>query len=182
METDFNFDAVIGVDPGANGGIALYRPGNNVKVIRMPKNIADIREFLQYVKEIAKQPIIFIEKVQLRSDDVNANPGKAFRIQQLLSAFQQLKDYFEIEDIPYIQVHPMTWQSTLKLRKQGEEKTERKNRYKRAAQHYYPIIKATLWNADALLIMHAGRLKLQNDPDWVRQNLPNRVINSLFKK
>mgnify|MGYP000030047758 FL=1 len=96
--------------------------------------------------------------------------------------FLFLKDYFEIEDIPYIQVHPMTWQSTLKLRKQDEEKTERKNRYKRAAQHYYPTIKATLWNADALLIMHAGRLKLQNDPDWVRQNLPNRVINSLFKK
>lgn len=182
MEHEMEFDAVIGVDPGANGGIALYRPGNNVKVIRMPKNIADIREFLQYVKEIAKQPIIFIEKVQLRSDDINANPGKAFRIQQLLLAFQQLKDYFEIEDIPYIQLHPMSWQSILKLRKHNEEKTERKNRYKRAAQHYYPTVKATLWNADALLIMHAGRLKLKNDPDWVRENLPNRVINSLFKK
>lgn len=181
MET-MEFDAIIGIDPGANGGIALYRPGTNIKVIRMPKKIADIRDFLQYVKEIAKRPIIFIEKVQLRSDDVNSNPGKAFRIQQLLMAFQQLKDYIEIEDIPYIQIHPMSWQSTLKLRKVSEEKTERKNRYKQAAQYYYPTVKATLWNADAILIMHAGRVKLKNDPNWVIQNLPSRVVNSLFKK
>ena len=63
--------------------------------------------------------------------------------------------------------------------KKTEEKTERKNRYKDAAQHYYPEIKATLWNADAVLLMHFGRLKKQNDPKWIIQNLPSDIVRKL---
>lgn len=167
-----NFDAILGIDPGSNGGIAVWRPNQNVKTIKMPKNLMDLREYLQYIKTVSKNPIVFIEKVQLRSDDISDNPGKAFRIQQLLMSYQQLKDYIAVEDIPYVQVHPMSWQSYLKLRKQKEDKKERKNRYKEAAAHYYPDIKPTLWNADALLIMHFGRLKCRNEPKWVQDNLP----------
>lgn len=165
------YDCIIGIDPGSNGGISVCYHDGNVKTIKMPKELSDIRSFLSYVKDVSVNPIVFVEKVQLRSDDISENPGKAFRIQQLLMSFQRLKDYIEIENIPYVQVHPVTWQSYLKLRKKGEEKKDRKDRYKMAAGHYYPNVKPTLWNADALLIMHFGRLKCKTDPDWVFENV-----------
>ena len=175
------FDCTIGIDPGSNGGIAILRPNQQLQTIKMPKDLSELRGYLQYIKEITKSPIVFLEKVQLRADDVKDNPGKAFRIQQLLMAFQRLKDYIEVEGIPYVLFHPISWQTTLKLRKQAEGKTERKNRYKEAAEHYYPGLKATLWNADAVLILHAGRIKLKYEPNWVLANLPNYVKDGLFK-
>lgn len=174
------FDCIIGIDPGANGGIAVLRPNLQLQTIKMPKDLSELRDYLRYIKDISKSPIVFIEKVQLRSDDVKDNPGKAFRIQQLLMSFQRLKDFIEVEGIPYILMHPISWQTTLKLRKQAESKTERKNRYKEAAEYYYPGLKATLWNADAVLILHAGRVKLKNDPNWIMASLPKYVKNMLF--
>lgn len=175
---NIDFDCIIGIDPGSNGGIATWVPGAKVKTIKMPRNIADIREYLRYIKDISSRPIIFLEKMQLRMDDIDS-PGKAFRIQQLLASFQQLKDYISVEDVPYILVHPMSWQAYLKLRKEKEEKKDRKNRYKQAAEHYYPEVKATLWNADAILLMHFGRLKIKNEPKWIRQNLPSEVYGRI---
>ena len=177
---NLDFDGVIGIDPGTNGGIAVWRPGQPLQTIKMPRDLSDIREYLRYIKEITSRPIVFIEKVQLRSDDIRDNPGKAFRIQQLLMSFQKLKDFIEVEEIPYVLIHPLSWQSTLKLRKQSEDKAERKNRYKEAAGHYYPGVKVTLWNADAILITHAGRKKLKYEQDWVLSNLPAYIKNRLF--
>lgn len=173
------FDTIIGIDCGRNGGLATYRAGY-VNTIKMPKDIADLQQYFQHIKDISINPIIFLEKVQLRADDVKDNPGKAFRIQNMLMDFQRLKDYIEIVGIPYVLIHPLSWQSTLKIRKQGEEKKDRKNRYKSVAEYYYPNVKATLWNADAILIMHAGRVKLEYDPTWVKQNLPKREADKLF--
>ena len=175
-------DVILGIDPGINGGIAEWTAGNpNIRTMKMPKDLSELRVYFQYLKEIRQQPLIFLEKVQLRADDVKDNPGKAFRIQQLLLAFQRLKDFIEVEGIPYVLFHPISWQSTLHLRKQGESKQDRKNRYKESAEHYYPGLKATLWNADAVLIMHAGRYKLKNEPNWVLANLPNYVKDGIFK-
>ena len=177
---NMNFDCVIGIDPGSNGGIATWRPNAPLKTSKMPKDLNDIRDYLQYIKSICQRPIIFLEKVQLRADDVKDNPGKAFRIQQLLMSFQKLKDYMEVEGIPYVLFHPISWQTTLKLRKQGESKSERKSRYKQVAEYYYPNIKTTLWNADAILILHAGRVKIKYEPQWVLANLPSYVKAGLF--
>ena len=174
------FDAVVGIDPGRNGGIALFSPSHYLTTVKMPKRLYEIMDFMNYVKSISENPIVFLEKVQLRSDDITDNPGKAFRVQKLLMEYQQLKDYIEISGVPYVMMHPMSWQSTLKLRRKGETKQERKNRYKEAAEHYYKGFKATLWNADAVLIMHAGRFKLKYEPQWVMQNLPVPIKQGLF--
>lgn len=173
------FDCIIGIDPGSNGGIAVWRPNQKVQTIKMPKDLMDLRQYLQYIKTISKQPIVFLEKVQLRSDDIKDNPGKAFRIQQLLISLQQLKDILIIEGIPHCLIHPISWQSYLKLRKKNEDKTARKNRYKIAAGHYYPEVKPTLWNADAILLMHFGRLKQQREPEWIKLNLPSNILSKL---
>ena len=186
MENKIKINCVIGVDPGASGGIAIYVPGNLVKTIKMPKDITELRDFFAYYAENYK-PIVFLEKLSVRPDDVavqgdRAAMGKLFRIQKLMANYEHLKAIIETAGIPYVMVHPLKWQTALKLRDRGvhEEKADRKRKYRGSAQASYPNIDVTLWNADALLIMTFGRYALVNEPQWVKANLPEREYQKLF--
>ena len=130
---------------------------------------------------------VFLEKLSVRPDDVVAdgsrvNMGKLYRIQQMMANYEHLKALIETTGIPYVMVHPASWQSKLKLRMPGlkEEKEQRKHRYQAKAAELYPGNRVTLWNADALLIMHFGRWALVNEPTWVKANLPEREQSKLF--
>lgn len=188
MEKKIKVNCIISVDPGSsNGGIAVFIPGEQVKTVRMPKDLTDLRDFLAYYAETYK-PIVFLEKLSVRPDDVEIMPdgkpnmGKMFRIQKLMGNYEHLKALIETAGIPYVMVHPAKWQSSLNLRIKGvkEEKAERKKRYQQKAQTLYPGVKVTLWNSDALLIMHFGRYILVNEPSWVKANLPIREHDKLF--
>lgn len=176
-------DCIIGIDPGKAGGIAVWRPNHKTEVIKMPGDLMELRQWFDHMKSVCR-PLVFVEKVQLRPDDVNGNPGKAFRVQKLLSEFEKLKAIIAMCDVPFVLVHPQKWQNELKLRakisRKKEEKSERKRRYKEIAGNLYPELKPTLWNADATLIMHFGRYILRNNPGWVRQNLPSNMYERLF--
>ena len=186
MDQKIKINVVIGIDPGANGGLAVFIPGDEVKVIKMPKDLMDLRDFFAYYAETYK-PIIFLEKLTVRPDDITpdasgkANMGKLYRIQRMMANFEHLKALIETAGIPYVMVHPLSWQTKLKLRVKGqkEEKAERKKRYQEKAGSLYPV-KVTLWNSDALLIMHFGRWALVNEPSWVKANLPEREHSKLF--
>lgn len=182
MESKVN--CVIGIDPGGNGGLAVYIPQQKVRVVKMPKDIANLRDFFEYYAENYR-PVVFIEKLSVRPDDVavqgdRAAIGKLYRIQKLMANYEHLKAILEAIGVPYVMVHPCSWQSKLKLRIQGEEKADRKRRYQRVAQQLYPSVRVTLWNADALLIMHFGRYALVNEPNWVQQQLPAQEQSKLF--
>lgn len=188
MEPKITINCVIGIDPGASGGIAVYIPAESqmVKVIKMPKELSDLRDFFAYYAENYK-PIIFLEKLSVRPDDIihgegGANMGKLYRIQKLMANFEHLKALIEVSGIPYVMVHPLSWQTKLKLRERGEheEKSARKRRYVLTAERLYPSKKVTLWNADALLIMTFGRWALVNDIKWIKANLPEREYQKLF--
>lgn len=186
MEQKIKINCVIGIDPGANGGLAIYIPGRLTKVAKMPKDLTELRDFFAYYAENYK-PIVFLEKLSVRPDDIKTdgtgtNMGKLYRIQKLIANFEHLKALIETSGIPYVMVHPMTWQTKLKLRIHGmqEEKADRKRRYAQLAAAQYQEIKVTLWNADALLIMHFGRWALVNDAKWVKANLPEREYQKLF--
>lgn len=182
-------NCVIGIDPGSGGGIAVYIAGEQfpeVRTAKMPKNISDLGEFFAYYKDNYK-PIVFIEKLSVRPDDVFLEAGgkalgKLYRIQKMMANYEHLKALMETAGIPYVMVHPISWQTTLKLRVKGqkEAKNDRKHRYQDYAGKLYPQIKVTLWNADALLIMHFGRFVLVNKQDWVRSQLPDREYEKLF--
>lgn len=178
-------DCVIGIDPGAGGGIVTWRPEAGIKAIKMPKDISDVKEYLDYMNSICR-PIVFLEKLSVRPDDITENQqgvnmGKLFRIQKMIANYEQLKTAIELSGVPFATVHPMTWQSRLKLRiKSTEEKSERKRRYKETAEKLYPGIKQTLWSADATLIMHFGRYMLQNDIRWILENMPKKLQGRLF--
>ena len=186
MEDKIKINCVIGVDPGASGGLAIFVPGFKPVVAKMPKDITDLRDFFGYYADNYK-PIVFLEKLSVRPDDVatngdKPNMGKLFRVQKMMANFEHLKAIIETAGIPYVMVHPLTWQTKLKLRIRGvhEEKADRKRRYKEVVCALYPDVNVTLWNADALLIMHFGRWALVNDPKWVKSNLPEREYKKLF--
>lgn len=185
MEEKIRINCVIGIDPGRNGGIAVYVPGRLVKTLRMPRKMEDIQDYLAYYRD-AYKPIVFLEKLSVRPDDVMvqggaAALGKLYRIQQMMASYEHLKAIIETLGVPYVLVHPGKWQSALQLRAgHPEEKAERKRRYKGKAATLYPEVRATLWNADALLIMHFGRWALVNAQQWVKANLPEREYPKLF--
>ena len=186
MEMKFNIDCIIGIDPGASGGIAVFIPGRNVKTVKMPKELAELQGFLEYYAENYNS-VVFLEKLSVRPDDVIVKGGKAamgklYRIQKMMANYEQLKALIGTSGIPYVMVHPASWQAKLKLRPKRvkEEKAQRKHRYKREAERLYPEVNATLWNADAVLIMHFGRWALVNDAKWVKANLPEREYDKLF--
>lgn len=171
-------DCVIGIDAGANGGIAIYTPYTTMRVVKMPKSIEDLAELLEQYKD-DYDPMIFLEKLSVQGNDFT-NFGKVFRIKNMLDNFSQIKAVLALSKIPYVLVHPMKWQTTLGLRIKGEEKAERKKRYKEIAQDLYPNVKATMWNCDAMLIAHFGRKVLREEQDWVKANLPNLTKEKLF--
>lgn len=190
MEQKIKIDCVIGIDPGiSQGGICVFIPGQQIKTIRMPKDLRDLRDFFAYYAETYK-PIVFLEKLSVRPDDITPgtdgkpNMGKLFRIQKMMANFEQLKALIETAGIPYVMVHPLTWQGKLKLRVRGsaaqESKQERKRRYASKAAELYPGAKVTLWNSDAILIMHFGRYALVNEQSWVKANLPKVEYDKLF--
>jgi hypothetical protein len=181
---DFVCDCILGIDPGASGGIAVWRPNNLTTTVKMPRDILPMKEYLEYVKSISEHRLAFVEKVQLQHNDNfqrgEDGYGKQFGIQKLLEQFKEVRDTLKIVGIPFVPVHPMTWQSTLNLRKRvPEEKIDRKNRYKEIAQNLYPECKSTLWNCDALLLVEFGRKKIEFDFDWIRQNLPEPAMKLL---
>jgi hypothetical protein len=179
---DFKFDAIIAIDPGGNGAISTWRANHQTMTVKNPKDIADLCNYLNYIKGLCN-PIAFVEKVQAYHEDSKGMKGekgygKQFGIQKLLENFTGIKNALKIVNIPYILVFPMTWQTNLNLRiKKIETDTERKNRYKNAAQNYFKDIQVTLWNADSLLLIQFARTKIQLDFDWIIQNYPQESLN-----
>ena len=183
---ELKVNTIIGIDPGGAGGIAVQEPDGRVRVVKMPRDIADLRDFLTHYRD-NYAPIVFLEKLNVRPDDVfvegdKAALGKLYRVQKMVANFEHLKAIIEAVGVPYILVHPMSWQAKLKLRVpgSGEEKRERKRRFARTAAEWYPNTRVTLWNADALLILSFGKWALENDLKWVRSNLPKREHDKLF--
>lgn len=186
MEKNIRISAVVGIDPGVNGGIVTWRPNEKITAIQMPKDLTELRNYLEYLKTICS-PIVFLEKLSVRPDDITpgadgVNMGKLYRIQKMLANYEQLKATIAVCDVPFVMVHPMKWQSTLNLRlKEKEEKSARKKRYAQIASNLYPSVNVRLWNADALLIAYFGRYMIQNNRQWILQNLPVREKKLLFE-
>lgn len=149
------YNCIIGIDPGANGGIATYADGG-ASVFKMPRQLSDLKDYFVYIRN-NYTPIVFIEKLSLQGRDYGVSGmGKIIRLQRMLQNYEQLKAIVSVCNIDYAQVAPLTWQSRLKLRIKGEEKPQRKARYKIEASKRYPALKSTLWSCDAILIMQFG--------------------------
>jgi len=188
-----SFNLIIGIDPGASGGITYYKNKrynpvsikNTIKYTNSDGKIKErskidydkIKQYLTHIKELGS-PICFIEKVSLWSKD--SSSFKFMRQEKMLRVHQTLLNILADLDIPYVEVHPRTWQVYLRLvhKFKVETITERKNRYK----VYAGIVgncHVTHDTADSLLICEFGRRKLIQDSIYVAKNII--TTKNLFK-
>ncbi len=140
---------IIGIDCGANGGIAVFREGKTT-CYRMPKDVHSIAKILTENKGK-----IYIEKITMWRSDTKIG-GKTFGIMKMMENYNMVINVANMLQLPIQELSAKTWQKYYKGRS-WETKTQRKARYKALAQRLYPEAKVTLWNADALLIMDFGR-------------------------
>ena len=169
---------IIGIDPGKSGGLAVYYDGTS-QAHKMPESTSRLAEWIVFQKEKGN-PIVFIEKVSpWMSDSDKSNHGKQFRIQKMMSNYESLLTVLRIYMIPFVEVTPLVWQKYLNLHVKGISKTSRKNKFKKAAQSWYPHLKVINATSDALCLLHFGRRKVAEDMNWVRQKAQIEEVEEL---
>lgn len=144
----FRHKKIIAIDPGNNGGIAVYSvdKGRVIEVVKMPETP---QELLRFLRLYCFNSICYLEKVQ-------GLPGMSAS-----SMFNFGKGYGHLEmsllacKIPTISVTPQKWQKTLQLGNKGNKSTTVwKNKLKAKAEQLFPYVgKITLAVSDALLIL-----------------------------
>ena len=148
---------IIGIDPGANGGIAVLDiDGNVIDVRRMPDTPQDILEHLRKfagTELFGSEAVCYMEKVG------TGMPGQSSKA---TATFARHCGHLEMAllalGIKTNDVTPNKWEKTYQLGKStGISKTEWKNKLKSKAQQLFPKEKVTLAVCDALLLAEFGR-------------------------
>lgn len=149
----------IGIDPGANGGIAVLTDmGEVVFLIKMPPTPADLHEFLTELCTMCKRDDVTLTAYM--EDVGHGMPGQSSRATAM---FARHCGHLEMAllslGIRTETVTPAKWQKVFQLGKSSGDKTEWKNKLKAKAQQLFPVIsrQITLATADALLIAEYGR-------------------------
>jgi len=136
---------VLGIDPGASGGIALIGDCDD-QAVKMPETERDTYDLIRQYAVWADVAII---------EKVGAMPGNGvagmFRFGQ---SYGFLRASLIASGIPFEAVTPAKWQRSFGLPtvKSSGGITAKKNRHKSKAQELWPSIKITHATADALLI------------------------------
>lgn len=137
---------IIGIDPGASGGIAWITDGNPC-VEKMPDTLQDLWELIENITGALPH------KCKAYLEQVHSMPG-----QGVASSFKFGQGYGSLEmaltaaGIPFERVTPQKWQKSMGCLTKGD-----KNVSKRKAQELFPQLKITHATADALLIAEYGR-------------------------
>jgi len=137
----------IGIDPGANGGIAVIDDAGRLEYhTKMPPLHECAKLFRQYAK-YGNSTMVYIEKV-------NSMPNQGVvSVFTFGKAYGQLLGILAAYDFVYLEIPPKTWQK-LYIFERSETKKDHKNALKNAAQSLYPDVKMTLYIADAILLAH----------------------------
>ena len=151
--------AVLGIDPGVSGGLAVLRAPGVVAHVRafdpgMTQGdlVNEIRFALDELRRLESRRV-FIEKVGYMPTDGGKGAFTFGRIDGLIRGALFMAGY------PPREIYPMAWQSRLNCVTGGN-----KNVSKRKAQELYPGVKVTHSVADALLIAHYGAAISQLSP------------------
>lgn len=142
---------IIAIDPGKNGGIAIYSSEKNklVEVVKMPPTPQELLSFLRLYQF---NSVCYLERVgglPGMGGSAMFNFGKGFgHIEMALLCAK----------IPTNEVLPQKWQKFLSLGTKGSKSTsEWKNKLKTRAEQLFPDAgKITLATSDALLILRYG--------------------------
>jgi len=143
---------LLGIDPGASGGIGIYEHG----VLRAEKMPATERDTWDLFDRLTfdRHPIhAALEKVHAMPKQ---GVSSTFKFGQ---SYGFLRACLVAAGIPFVDVTPGVWQKALGCLSKGD-----KNVTKARAQQWFPHIKITHATADALLICEWLRRSRQDDP------------------
>lgn len=147
--------AIIGIDPGASGGIAVLKE-SRLMVYNMPETYPDIYNLLASLAEEHREEGL----LAVMEDVGHGIPGQSSRA---TAVFARHNGHLEMAlyalGIRAIKVTPQKWQKyySNSLGKSSQhEKRVWKNMLKGLAQQMFPSEKVTLKNADAILIANYG--------------------------
>lgn len=149
----FKHRKIIGIDPGAHGGISVYSCELK-KIIETTKMMETPQELLAFLRMYSCNSVAYLERVQgLPGMGANHmfNFGKGFgHIEMALTACK----------IPFTEVTPQKWQKELQVGHKGSKTTAQwKNKLKEKAAQLFPGIgRITLDISDSLLLVEYGRL------------------------
>jgi hypothetical protein len=148
---------IIGIDPGANGGIAVgHDDGRLIAVAPMPATPKDLFDCLAEIHDDTPKEY---GEIEAYLEKVGGMPGQGG-----MAMFTFGKGFGHLEmallslGIKTNEVTPQKWQKHFQLGSSTKcaSKTEWKNKLKAKAQQLFPNEKVTLKTADALLIYQYG--------------------------
>jgi hypothetical protein len=145
---------IIAIDPGANGGIAVYSLTDN-KIIEVDKLPQTPQELLSLLRFYQFNSVCYLEHVQ---GIPGMGAGQMFTFGK---GFGQLEMALIACKIPTVEVTPQKWQKELQLGHKGSKTTTQwKNKLKTKAQQLFPNVgKITLATSDSLLILKYGLIQ-----------------------
>lgn len=145
---------VLGIDPGASGGLALVTERNGrlsatESMVKMPSTDGDVWDWVK--SAAAWADLCILEKVA-------SMPGQGVRsVWTFGRNYGALRMAVIAAGIPLEEVTPRRWQPAIGVpSRKGEAKTAHKNRLKARAQELFPGLSITKDTADALLLAVYG--------------------------
>ena len=148
--------AVMGIDPGVRGGVAVLGEGKGIIFVSglkpgmTQKAVVGIVRMAAEWLRVAGGSVCIIEKVGFKKGDGGKGANTFGRIDGLLRG-AALSMSLDVHD-----VYPFFWQSMMNCSSGGN-----KNVTKKKAQELFPSVKITHAIADALLIARYGQLMLE---------------------
>lgn len=129
-------------------------------------------EFYKIFDSQKQKEKIFEEFIKVITQGDEA-PGKKFGINKMLANYNQLLTVIKLLEIPFVEVYPISWQTTLNLKIKNDRrtKTERKRSYKEFAQNRFPKVKLNLAIADSLCLVMFGEKKWEEDFNWIQERI-----------
>lgn len=138
---------IIGIDPGASGGIAVRYDSldpSPVDVFKLDATESDIAQRMSHYQDV--RSFAYLERVHSMPKQ---GVSSTFKFAQ---SYGFLRGLLIALKIPFEEVSPQKWQKAMGCLSKGD-----KNVTKARAQQLFPQIKVTHASADALLICEYGR-------------------------
>ena len=157
-------DCIIGIDPGVTGCLAVRFMGTS-RTYKMSKDITKVNDLLIHYKNISDSILVIIEMIRLHRTE---NIAIANRMQKLYGNYKELLALVMINDIPYAEAGPTTWQSFLNLNSKAIKKLERDQRkkaYRDFAQNWWPE-KIPIYQGDAVCLVIYGERNVKFNPEF----------------
>lgn len=145
---------IIAIDPGATGAIAMKCTccESQPVCVKMPKDRKEIRELFSGIAVTSTlnhgKVVVILEQI----GTVAFNDNSPATISILNRHVGHVEVSLDVAYLDFEEVHPRTWMKLIGPLPKGY--ADRKRAIKEAMQERWPDTKVTLWNADALGILH----------------------------